>query len=178
MLSLDEIGQSVRNNLQLIIDSQRLKLAVGPISDQDYRILTGGFGELEWDVGLCDYGNDPNHFEFCVKLVKDAVEAVPSGVSLSVYGITDRVFRIHMIERFNRDDKEHPLKGRMVLLTLMAAYLFCMAVEADSVQIAEPVRELIEYYTSFGFAMTECGYIMVAEVATLERAFEKFYEGV
>ncbi|EPC5390101.1 hypothetical protein ACRZ2F_002131 [Serratia liquefaciens] len=177
MLSLDEIGQSVRNNLQLIIDSQQLKLAVGPISDQDYRILAGGFGELEWDVGLCDYGNDPNHFEFCIKLVKDVVEAVPSGVGLCVYGINDKIFRIHMIESFVRDDNGHPLKGRMVLLTLMAAYLFCMAVEAEGVEIVEPVRELVDYYNSFGFTMTECGYVMIAEVGTLEGAFEKFTEG-
>ncbi|SQA85974.1 Uncharacterised protein [Citrobacter freundii] len=31
MLTLDEIGQSVRNNIQLVIDHVGLPLAVGPI---------------------------------------------------------------------------------------------------------------------------------------------------
>ncbi|MBE0148295.1 hypothetical protein [Serratia sp. PL7] len=178
MLSLDEISQAVRNNLQLIIDSQQLKLAVGPISEQDYRILSGGFGELEWDVGLCSYGNNPNRFEFCIKLVKNAVEAVPSGAALCVYGIDDHIFRIHMIESFVRDEDEHPLKGRMVMLTLMAAYLFCMAVDAEGVQICEPVKELLGYYASFGFEMHDSGYAMFADVSTLEVAFEKFFKSV
>lgn len=52
MLSLEEIGQSVRNNIQLILDNIQLPLAVGPISDDDYRILCGGFGQLEWDYAL------------------------------------------------------------------------------------------------------------------------------
>ncbi|WP_431428698.1 hypothetical protein KP528_25260 [Escherichia coli O111:H8] len=47
MLTLDEIGQSVRNNIQLIIDHVGLPLAVGPLSDDDYKILCGGYGELE-----------------------------------------------------------------------------------------------------------------------------------
>ncbi|MGS4349568.1 hypothetical protein ACKURU_07030 [Enterobacter roggenkampii] len=50
MLSLEEIGQSVRNNIQLILDNIQLPLAVGPISDDDYKILCGGFGQLECDL--------------------------------------------------------------------------------------------------------------------------------
>lgn len=174
MLSLEEIGQSVRNNLQLILDSYGIKLAVGPVTDQDYKILSGGFGELEWDFGFSQHGNDPDKFEFCVKLVNTAVEAIPSGVSLSVYSIEERIFRIHMIESFVRSDAEHPLKGRMVLLSLMAAYIFCMAVGAVEVHVVEPVPELVEYYASFGFKMHTCGYVMVSEVSGLENAFGKF----
>ncbi|TDB61648.1 MULTISPECIES: hypothetical protein [Photorhabdus] len=174
MLSLEEIGQSVRNNLQLIIDSQELPLAVGPITDQDFRILFGGFGDLEWEFGLAEYGNDPDRFEFCVKLVNMAIETVPSGVALCVYGVNDKIFRIHMIENFSKNDKNHPLTGRMVLLTLMSAYLFSVAVEAEGVYIMEPVSELCDYYASFGFTMHECGYIMVSDVNGLQTAFGKF----
>lgn len=177
MLSLEEIGQSVRNNLQLIIDYQGLPLAVGPITDQDFRILAGGFGALEWDFGLTEYGNHRDRFEFCVKLVSIAnaiVETVPSGVALCVYGVREKIFRIHMIENFARNDKDHPLTGRMVLLTLMAAYLFGVAVEAESVHIMEPVPELHDYYASFGFTMHECGYVMVSDVSGLQEVFERF----
>lgn len=175
MLTLEEIGQSVRNNLQLIIDSSGLKLAVGPIKDEDYKILCGGYGELEWDIGLNQYGNDPDRFEFCVKLLTSVVESVPSGIALCVYGIKDKVFKVHMIERFFRhNDDDHPLKGRMVTLTLMAAFLFCKAVNAKAVHIVEPVKELVEYYATYGFVMHKCGDLMVANVDSLTKAFETF----
>ncbi|MFS6803162.1 hypothetical protein [Edwardsiella tarda] len=174
-LNLEEIGQSVRNNLQLIIESQGLPLAVGPLTDEDFRILSGGFGELEWDYALTKYGNDPNKFEFCIKLVKQVTETVPSGVALCVYGIDDRVFRIHMIERFCRDDESHPLKGRMVALAIMAAFIFCKAVDAIDVFIMEPVAELVDYYHSFGFVEHEsCSYVLRASVDDLVSAFEMF----
>ncbi|PWC10691.1 hypothetical protein B4923_16375 [Brenneria roseae subsp. americana] len=178
MLSLEEIGQSVRNNLQLIIDSSGLDLAVGPISDQDYRILCGGFGDLDWNYAICTHGNDPDRFEFCVKLVTDHIDSVPAGIALCVFGSNDKIFQIHMIESFVRDDEDHPLKGRMVTLTLMAAYIFCMAVEATEVYIVEPDQDLIDYYSTYGFSMHECGYIMKSDVAGLETTFKKFYESI
>ncbi|EKS7794427.1 hypothetical protein ACOGYE_000005 [Edwardsiella piscicida] len=174
-LHLEEICQSVRNNLQLIIESQGLPLAVGPLTDDDCRILSGGFGELGWDYALTKYGNDPNKFEFCIKLVKQVAETVPSGVALCVYGIDDHVFRIHMIERFCRDDESHPLKGRMVALAIMAAFIFCKAVDAVDVFIMEPVAELVDYYHSFGFVEHEsASYVLRASVDDLVSAFEVF----
>lgn len=62
----------------------------------------------------------------------------------------------------------------MVLITLMSAYLFCMAVECSQVHIIEPVPELVDYYTSFGFVMEKCGYIMSADTKALEETFLKF----
>lgn len=176
MLTLEEIGQSVRNNIQLVIDNFGLPLAVGPISDEDYRILSGGFGELEWDYALLEFGNDPDRYEFCIKLVSQGViQGAPAGAAICVYGIEEDVFRIHIIERFSRlEEEEHPLKGRMVLITLMSAYLFCMAVGCKQVHIIEPVPELVDYYTSFGFVMEKCGYIMSAPTETLQEAFIKF----
>lgn len=175
MLTLEEIGQSVRNNIQLVIDNVGLPLAVGAISDDDYRILCGGFGELEWDFALEKYGNDPERYEFCVKVVEQGVtQTVPSGAAICGYGVEDRIFRIHIIERFSRDDEQHPLRGRMVLITLMSAYLFCMAVESDTVYIMEPVPELVGYYTRFGFTMQPCGYVMAASVSSLQETFVNF----
>ncbi|WP_313449549.1 hypothetical protein [Atlantibacter hermannii] len=175
MLTLDEIGQSVRNNIQLVIDNYGLPLAVGPISDDDYKVLCGGFGELEWDYALATYGNSDERYEFCIKLIKQGVvQGIPSGAALCIFGVTDRVFRIHMIENFAREEEEHPLKGRMVLITLMSAYLFCMAVECQSIQIIEPVPELHEFYSGFGFRDLPCGYVMEANLSDIEGTFIKF----
>lgn len=175
MLTIEEIGQSVRNNIQLVLDNFGLPLAVGPISDEDYKVLSGGFGELEWDYVLATHGNSPDRYEFCIKLVNhEAMESVPSGAALCIFGVEEHTFSIHMIESFVRDDAEHPLKGRMVLITLMSAYLFCMAVECPTVRIIEPVPELLDFYGSFGFNMLSCGYIMEADLSDIEGVFNKF----
>ena len=175
MLTLDEIGQSVRNNIQLIIDHVGLPLAVGPLSDDDYKILCGGYGELEWDYALSTYGNSREKYEFCIKLVQQGrVQGIPSGAAICVYGVEENIFRIHMIERFSREDESHPLKGRMVLLTLRSAFIFCKAVECKVVHIVEPVPELVQYYESFGFRMEQCGYVMSAVIDELQDIFLKF----
>ncbi|EJV4372431.1 hypothetical protein N7E21_000181 [Enterobacter hormaechei] len=175
MLSLEEIGQSVRNNIQLILDNIQLPLAVGPISDDDYRILCGGFGQLEWDYALATHGNDPSKFELCIKFVAHgAVQGVPDGAALCVFDTESHTFNIHMIECFTRDDEPHPLNGRMVLITLMSAYMFCKAVECEEIRIIEPVPELLAYYSSFGFVLDRSGYVMVCETTTIEAVFLKF----
>lgn len=113
MLTLEEIGQSVRNNIQLVIDNYGLPLAVGPISDEDYRILSGGFGELEWDYALLEFGNDPDRYEFCIKLVSQGViQGAPAGAAICVYGIEENVFRIHIIERFSSGRGRASSKGQ------------------------------------------------------------------
>ncbi|MBL5919811.1 hypothetical protein I7V28_01510 [Lelliottia amnigena] len=175
MLTIEEIGQSVRNNIQLVLDNFGLPLAVGPISDDDYKVLCGGFGDLEWDYALSTHGNSPERYEFCIKLVNQgAMEGVPSGVALCIFGVEEHVFSIHMIESFVKDDADHPLKGRMVLITLMSAYLFCMAVECPTVHIIEPVVDLHVFYESFGFRMLPCGYVMEAKLLDIEDVFNKF----
>ncbi len=175
MLTIEDIGQSVRNNIQLVLDNFGLPLAVGPISDDDYKVLSGGFGELEWDYVLSTHGNSPDRYEFCIKLVNHgAMENVPSGAALCIFGVEEHTFNIHMIESFVRDDPDHPLKGRMVLITLMSAYLFCMAVDCPVVRVIEPVHELRAFYESFGFGMLPCGYIMEAETSDIEGVFIKF----
>ncbi|GAL59042.1 hypothetical protein EV102420_14_01010 [Pseudescherichia vulneris NBRC 102420] len=175
MLTLDEIGQSVRSNTQLVIDHAGLPLAIGPISDEDYRVLCGGYGQLEWDYALNTYGNDPDKFEFCIKLVmQGAVQVIPAGAAICIYKVKEKLFQIHLIERFTRDDEDHPLNGRMVLITLMSTYIFCRAAECEIVQIVEPVPELQDFYASFGFVIEGCGYIMSNSVSALEDVFIKF----
>jgi hypothetical protein len=175
MLTIEEIGQSVRNNIQLVLDNFGLPLAVGPISDDDYKVLSGGFGELEWDYALSTQGNSPERYEFCIKLLnQNVMEGVPSGAALCIFGVEEHVFSIHMIESFVKDDVDHPLKGRMVLITLMSAYLFCMAVECPTVRIIEPVPGLYDFYGRFGFRMLQCGYVMEAQLSDIEDVFNKF----
>ncbi|MCW7547054.1 hypothetical protein OO184_03600 [Photorhabdus sp. APURE] len=133
--------------MQIIADELKLNLAVGDISDDDYRILSRGYGELNWDECLSRIGNREDKFEFCLKLVECGnVQGPPSELALCTYSIDEESFEIHMIENFYRDDAKHPLNGKMFQLTLMAAY--------------------------YGFNMIKCSYIMEADIDTFETIFK------
>ncbi|MBD1228311.1 hypothetical protein [Xenorhabdus griffiniae] len=174
MFNLEHIGIVVRNNIQAIVDVLGLNLAVGDISDEDYFLLSQGYGELCWDDSLSRVGNRSDKFEFCIKLVECGnVQGAPAGLALCVYSVDEKTFEIHMIENFRREDKNHPLYGKMFQLTLMAAYLFCKSTEGEYVRVIEPVKEVIPYYESYGFNMLGCGYIMEVNVANIETVFKK-----
>ncbi|AKH62273.1 MULTISPECIES: hypothetical protein [Photorhabdus] len=173
MFNLEQIGHVVRNSMQIIVDELKLNLAVGDISDDDYRILSRGYGEINWDECLSRVGNREDKFEFCLKLVECGnVQGPPSGLALCTYSIDEESFEIHMIENFYRDDAKHPLNGKMFQLTLMAAYMFCKSAQGKYIRIIEPVEEVISYYSSYGFNMMKCGYIMEADIDTFETIFK------
>ncbi|PKH18304.1 hypothetical protein CIG19_21150 [Enterobacterales bacterium CwR94] len=56
-MNLEQIGSSVLSNLQMLIDSTGLPLAVGAISDNDYQWLSSQFVELNWDFAFAQFGN-------------------------------------------------------------------------------------------------------------------------
>ncbi|MDC9623574.1 hypothetical protein PSI22_18495 [Xenorhabdus sp. XENO-7] len=173
MFNLENIGSVVRNNIQTIVDVLGLNLAVGDISDDDYFILSRGYGELCWDDSLSRVGNREDKFEFCIKLVECGhVQGPPSGLALCTYSIAEQLFDIHMIENFCRDKPDHPLNGKMFQLTLMAAYLFCEATEGKLVRVIEPVKEVIPYYERYGFSMHKCGYVMEVNVTDIKTVFK------
>nr|VXZ91998.1 Uncharacterised protein [Klebsiella pneumoniae] len=51
-LNLEQIASQSISNLQFLLDTLKMPLAVGPISDEDYVILTTGYAQLEWDYGF------------------------------------------------------------------------------------------------------------------------------
>lgn len=167
MLTLNDIGTITRNNVQLILDQLSINLAVGDINDDDYRILCGGFGELNWDEFISSIGNHEDRFEFCIKIktVEGGVATgVPAGIALCLYSISENSFDIYAVENFCRNKPDHPLHGKMIQLTLMAAYLFSTAVKCATIRIIEPVQELLDFYAQYGFNLLPCNYIMQADV--------------
>jgi len=140
------------NNLQMLLDNLNLPLAVGPINDEDYQVLISGYSELEWEHGFSCYGNRGDKFEFCVKLLSGPLKNLPAGAALCTYDQTNSVLEIHFIESFVKDKLDHPLYGRMFLVTLWAAYLFGTAAGCDEVKINEPINEkVVQHYKKFGF---------------------------
>lgn len=179
MFNLNDIGTITRNNVQLILDKLGMNLAVGDINDNDYRILCGGFGELNWDGFINSIGNHKDRFEFCIKVktVEDsAPTGVPAGLALCLYSITENSFDIHAVENFCRDDPGHPLTGKMIQITLMAAYIFSIAVKCATIRIIEPVQELLDFYASYGFNLLPCNSIMQADISIFSNVINKIAE--
>lgn len=150
-MNLEQIAIFTLNNVQMLLEQSQLPLAVGPISDADFQALSTNYAELNWDFAFAEYGNNPDKFEFCVKLLSDA-NPLPAGAAICIYNVGTNSFEIMFVESFVRNISDHPLHGRMLLITLLAAYIFCSAVDCDLIHVIEPVNaDVISLYRSFGF---------------------------
>lgn len=167
-MNLEQIAVSTLNGVQMLIEQVGLPLAVGPIHDADFQAMMTNYAELNWDFAFNKFGNDPNKFEFCVKLV-EGVNPLPAGAAMCVYNLQVNSFDIYFVESFVRGNAAHPLNGRMLLITLMASYLFCRAVDCDVINVIEPVNtEVMALYRDFGFEGDSI--LMTASVATIRDA--------
>ncbi|EFE24656.1 hypothetical protein EDWATA_00376 [Edwardsiella tarda ATCC 23685] len=136
----------------MLLDNLKIPLAVGPINEDDYKILTTGYSELEWDNGFSRYGNRDDKFEFCIKLLSGSLKHIPAGAALCTYDEKASVIEIHFVESFVRREQDHPLFGRMFMITLWAVYLFGSAVGCQEIRIPEAVNsQVVDYYKKYGF---------------------------
>lgn len=152
-LNLEQIASQSISNLQFLLDTLKMPLAVGPISDEDYVILTTGYAQLEWDYGFSRYGNRSDKFEFCLKLLAGPLRHIPSGAAMCTFDEDTGVIEIHFVESFVKvDDVEHPLYGNMFMVTLWAVYLFGSAVGCQEIRIPEALNQKVaDHYKKFGF---------------------------
>lgn len=165
-MNLEQIGSSVLANLQLLIDSAGIPLAVGAITDEDYQWLSSQFVELNWDFAFAEFGNHDNKFEMTVKLISSE-SGIPAGAAICTYNTEAKSFDIQFVESFVRHVPDHPLHGKMLKITLIAAYLFCSAVECSTVNVIEPdTQDLMNLYSSFGFRGDDT--LMTASIAEIE----------
>lgn len=171
-VNLEQIAVSTLNGVQMLLEQIELPLAVGPIHDADFQAMMTNYAELNWDFAFNKYGNDPNRFEFCVKLV-EGLNPLPAGAAMCIYNVQVNSFDICFVESFVRSNALHPLHGRMLLITLMASYLFCRAVDCDRINVIEPVNtEVMALYRSFGFEGDTT--MMTAPVATIRDAVLRY----
>jgi len=152
-LNLEQIASLSISNLQMLLDNMKMPIAVGPINDEDYVILTSGFAQLEWDHGFSRYGNRDDKFEFCLKLLAGPLRHIPSGAALCTFDEDSGVIEIHFVESFVKDeDVGHPLYGNMFMITLWGVYLFGAAVGCTEIRIPEALNHKVaNHYKKFGF---------------------------
>lgn len=165
-MNLEQVANTVISNLQLILDGQGWPLAVGPLTEGDYQALSTMFAELNWDYAFSAFGNREDKFEFTVKLLPHS-GGLPAGAAMCVYNVETNSFDIQFVESFVRNVSDHPLHGKMMKITVLAAYLFCSMVDCPTVHVIEPdTQELMDIYRTFGFEGDAV--LMSASIATIE----------
>jgi len=148
-MNANQIKSAVRNAIQAVTDDMDLELGVGPINESDWAYLSGGYGLLNWEVGLTKYGND-------------------DAAILGVFRPETDTLEMHLVESFIRNP-QHPLKGRVFEMMVIASYLFIAAVDGTNVRLVDVGPELTTYYRTFGFETD--GQDMVQTVSGLAEQF-------
>lgn len=151
-LNLEQIASLTLSNLQMLLDNLRIPLAVGPIKDEDFRLLTSGYAELDWDYGFSAFGNRDDKFEFCLKLLSGPLQHIPSGAAMCTYDQDSGVISVRFVESFVRGEKDNPLYGKMFIITLWAVYLFGNSVDCKEVHIPDAInKKVMAHYQKYGF---------------------------
>ena len=101
-MNLEQIARASISDFQMLMDVLSPSLAVGPIRDQDFRILSSGWGDINWDCIINKYDPDDS-FDFCVKLKDvDCCSNKLRGAFLSLFIHSSETLEIHGPKKENR----------------------------------------------------------------------------
>lgn len=138
--------------LQQFMDSVKLNLIVQAITEDEFEDLVfDQRSRLNWREYFPHYLEE-NSFHAGFKLTFDGE---PEGAFLTVYSESDKHLHVLMLESLVRDEDDHPLKGRLTALTVVAITDLLSAIP-DSVgaYIVQPHSDLTSHYKKFGFSLT------------------------
>lgn len=166
-MNADQIKSAVLNAIQTVTDDMGMGLGVGPLNQQDWNYLSGGYGLLNWDMGLTTYGNEEWSFDVALKLAPAMVTL--DAAILGVYRLETDTLEMHLVESFVRTNVQHSLKGRVFAMMIIASYLYIAAAGGTYVRLMDVEPELIDYYSMFGFKTD--GSDMVQTVEELAESF-------
>lgn len=151
-MNFDQIVVSSISDFQLLLESIAAPLAVGQINDQDFTILSRGYGRINWDYIITEKYNPYDSFDFCFKIKSvDVSYNVLLGAFISSYSAPDETLEIYGIENFS----DSPLlKGKMFLYSLFASFIFMKKIDGQFIKLVdveENNQALRNYYKQFGF---------------------------
>lgn len=153
MLSIIQLEKQIRSNIQLLVDSAKLNLHVGPITDRDWDALSTGYSVLNWPSLLHQYENNPNKFSITIKL-KDENSDLPAGAFICLYDIELNVIEICCVENFVKDKKDHPLCGKMFFFTMSSVLMFASVSKTKKIILRDVCDEkLVKFYNNWGFGV-------------------------
>jgi hypothetical protein len=71
---------------------------------------------------------------------------------LGIYNVKNGVLNIYLLESLVIQEQEHPLRGRLTALMIVAVSYFLSYFEnSQGILLCEPSPDLEDYYKSFGF---------------------------
>lgn len=146
------IQEEIRNNvvsfLQDLVKEADLPLEVSRIT---CRMHAPNHAELDWDWAF-NFLNNQAHFDLAIGIkIDDDID----GMAVGIYCDENEILEVQAVESFVRLEDAHPLKGKMVLLTLIAAIYFVLQVEGKGVHVIAPDMNLINYYEKFSLTFKE-----------------------
>ena len=161
-MNFEQIVSSSISDFQMLMDSLSSSLAVGPISDQDFIVLSRGYGQINWDYVISKH--DPNDsFDFGFKLKGIGCHSgVLLGAFLSSFIPKDETLEIYGIEHFDNDSV---LKGKMFLYSLFACLIFMKKLDGKYIKLVdveEGNNALRGYYRQFGFVEDGCQDLIIS----------------
>ncbi|OCA63003.1 hypothetical protein A9R10_08175 [Aeromonas piscicola] len=172
-MNADQIKSAVLSAMQVVTDEMGLELAVGPLNDLDWAYLSGGYGHLNWDAGLTEYGNKDWSFDVALKRQSDT--RLLNAAILGVFKPDTDTLEMHFVESFIRREEQHQLKGRVFEMMIIASFLYVAAVGGTTVRLMDVEPELMAYYGRFGFLVD--GQDMHQSLAGLATTFTQITEG-
>lgn len=154
-VKLVDIQQDLQDTvlfLQQFIDQVDLGLSVQGLSDDDFEsIVRDNRTVLNW-LGKHGHYLHKDSFHLGFRLVS---ESQIDGAMLGVYAALDGHLHIFLIESLVRENRKHPLNGRLTTLVVIAAtYFLALREESVGVYVVQPHRDLIQHYEQFGFEVT------------------------
>lgn len=173
-MNADQIKSAVLNAIQTVTDEMGMGLGVGPLNEQDWNYLSGGYGLLNWEMGLTRYGNEQWSFDVALKLAPTM--ATLDAAILGVYRQETDTLEMHLVESFVRSNVQHSLKGRVFAMMIIASYLYIAAADGAYVRLMDVEPELMDYYSMFGFRTD--GTDMVQTLEELAECFISIVESV
>lgn len=77
---------------------------------------------------------------------------MPDGAVLEIYNAANGVLNIYLLESLVIQKQEHPLRGRLTALMIVAvSYFLSYFDDSQGILLCEPPPNLEDYYRSFGF---------------------------
>lgn len=149
-MNFEQIVNSSISDFQMLMDSLSSSLAVGPITEPDFILLSRGYGRIDWDYVISKYNPDES-FDFCFKLKHiDCRSSVLEGAFISSFILEKETLEIYGIENFSSD----VLKGKMFLYSLFACLIFMKKLDGKYIKLVDVEKgnsALRDYYRQFGF---------------------------
>ncbi|EGQ9984392.1 hypothetical protein NMT25_002353 [Vibrio cholerae] len=170
-MTIEQDLQETISFLQDFIDQADLGLSVEPLSHDDFEALVRDERTvLNW---ICMHGHylHDDSFHLGFRLVS---ESKLDGAMLGVYASSDEKLHIFLMESLVRDDRFHPLNGRLTTLVVIAATYFLALREGIGAYVVQPHEHLVQHYELFGFEATTVGNLaMYASYEALQEAQQR-----